>query len=110
MGASLCRALLGSSEASSPSIELKPYGESGESMPVVRASEIMTELLETKELLEDPEEDSSSGSDSDPSEDNLEIEELKKFVPLRVKPVRKSSRKNTSVRRRSLRSISAKRQ
>jgi hypothetical protein len=42
----------------------------------------MSELMSNEELLVDPEGDSDSGSDSDPSGDNLEVEELTKLVPI----------------------------
>ena len=49
------------------------------------------ELFENKELLkmtegkEDGDGDGSSASDSDPSEDNLEEEEMAKYVPIKLK-------------------------
>jgi hypothetical protein len=49
------------------------------------------ELSENKELLkmtegkEDGDGDGSSASDSDPSEDNLEEEEMAKYVPIKIK-------------------------
>lgn len=43
---------------------------------------IMKELREDKKLLKAGEGDSSGGSDSEPSEDNMPIEEIAKVVPI----------------------------
>jgi hypothetical protein len=44
-----------------------------------------TELIKMTEGKEDGDEGGSSGSDSDPSEDNLEEDEMAKIVPIKVK-------------------------
>ena len=56
----------------------------------ISKSDILTELTENEELLQDNNED-TSGSESEPSEDNLDIETLKTLLP---KPVAKKSKKN----------------
>jgi hypothetical protein len=43
---------------------------------------LIDELLENKKLLKAGEGDSSGGSDSEPSEDNLPIEEVAMVVPM----------------------------
>jgi len=40
------------------------------------------ELLENKKLIQAGERDSSEGSDSEPSEDNLPLEEVSKVIPI----------------------------
>ena len=40
------------------------------------------ELLENKSLMEACDEDSSAGSESEPSEDNLPIEEVANLIPI----------------------------
>ena len=42
---------------------------------------LVKELVTNKELIEIGNGDSSSGSDAAPSEDNLEADEIKKYVP-----------------------------
>ena len=58
---------------------------------------LLDEMMHNEELLHNGEaEDSSSGSDSEPSEDNLEVEELKDYIPslsLKKKPKPKSKPK-----------------
>lgn len=44
--------------------------------PIIAKEEILKELAENPELLIENDEDGSSGSDSDPSEDNFDLEEL----------------------------------
>ena len=59
----------------------------------------MQELSENKELIkltsgkEDGEEGESSASDSAPSEDNLEEEDLAKVVPIQIKKKKKEKPK-----------------
>jgi hypothetical protein len=65
----------------------------------------MNELLSSETLLTNPAtEDSSSGSDSDPSEDNLDADELAKYVPIKTK--KSSEKKRNSVRKKSGKSSS----
>lgn len=40
------------------------------------------ELLENKKLIQAGEGDSSEGSDSEPSEDNLPLDEVSKVIPI----------------------------
>jgi hypothetical protein len=40
------------------------------------------ELLDNKKLIQAGEGDSSEGSDSEPSEDNLPLEEVSKVIPI----------------------------
>lgn len=63
---------------------------------------LQKELSENKELIkmtegrEDDDERGSSGSDSDPSEDNLEEEEIAKIVPVKAKKKQKPEGKRKS--------------
>ncbi len=58
---------------------------------MINVEMLQKELNENKELIkmtegkEDGDEGGSSGSDSDPSEDNLEEDEMAKIVPIKVK-------------------------
>jgi len=59
---------------------------------------ILQELISNKELLKDNDEDCSSGSESDPSEDNLDPEEVVSVYPITLTPkpkVAESKRKST---------------
>ena len=57
----------------------------------------MQELVSSEQLLVDPETGGSSGSDSDPSEDNMDADELEKYVPTKTKKekVAKTPKKST---------------
>jgi hypothetical protein len=46
------------------------------------------ELKENKDLLKKGDEDSSSGSDSAPSEDNMDVEEIIKIMPVIDKKIK----------------------
>jgi len=50
--------------------------------PVDMSAVFMQEMAENKSLMDAGDGDSSAGSDSDPSEDNLPVEELQKAVPI----------------------------
>lgn len=50
------------------------------------AAAFATELKSNKKLLSAGEGDSSGGSESEPSDDNLPAEEAQKFVPMVEKP------------------------
>lgn len=52
---------------------------------------LMDELMKNKELVEEVA-DSSDGSDSEPSEDNLDEEDIKKYLPIKI--VKKKNNNN----------------
>lgn len=54
---------------------------------------ILNELVSNKELLQDNNNDCTSGSDSDPSEDNLDPEEVISVYPLAITPKLKTAEK-----------------
>lgn len=55
---------------------------------------LLSEFMANDELVHaGEEEESSSGSDSDPSDDNLEVSELKQILPSMTNMVGKTSRK-----------------
>ncbi|CAG9316427.1 unnamed protein product [Blepharisma stoltei] len=57
--------------------------------------EILNEMMQKEDILHNGEDgEDSSGSDSDPSEDNLEIEELRNLVPLSYSAPTKKKEKN----------------
>ena len=117
MGKDLCRSLLVLSQNSSltrnPTIQ-KPTVKSSIKKPVLKKSElslaslsisksynidsILQEMMDKEEVLHNGEElnCSSSGSDSEPSEDNLCFEDLKKLLPVNVaKKKEKGTKKKT---------------
>lgn len=58
--------------------------------------QILGEMMEKEDILHNGENgDSSSGSDSDPSEDNLEIEELRNLIPISYSAPQKKKEKNS---------------
>ena len=57
----------------------------------------MQELLSNKELLQDNDNDCSSGSESDPSEDNLDPEEVTSVYPITITPKPKPTDKKKPV-------------
>ena len=101
MGRDLCRALLVINQNSSlianptqkkPQFKQKKTPAKTEtkiSLPIMKEfniDSILKEMLNTQEILHNGEagNSSSSGSDSEPSEDNLDYEVLKKLMPLSV--------------------------
>jgi ribosomal protein L32 len=109
MGKDLCRALLVLNQNTSlvrnptqPKPLLKnskkpvKKTEPQPNLPITKAyniDSILKEMLEQDEILHNGEANiSSSGSDSEPSEDNLDEEELKKLIPLSV-PSKKKQEK-----------------
>lgn len=80
MGRDLCRTILIYSNIYVPE-ELKHlYGKREEGEDVTAMFE--QELKEDKSLMAAGEGDSSDGSESEPSEDNLPVEEVAKVVPI----------------------------
>ena len=65
----------------------------------------MKELVSSEQLLTDPSDAGSSGSDSDPSEDNMDADELEKYVPTKTKKEKAKTPKKTT--RRSSKRISS---
>jgi len=85
MGRDLCRTILIYENLYIPD-ELKHlYGSKGDddNSPAVDMSKMFEqELTSNKKLLAAGDGDSSGGSDSEPSEDNLPVEEVAKVVPI----------------------------
>jgi len=109
IGKHICLSLLVNAEIEVPqSPEPQPNPEGH--VPIltnIKKNEIVNELLNNKELLEDNGED-SSGSDSDPSEDNLEPEVFSEILPISPKkksPEKKKRPITTKKRNKSIRSI-----
>lgn len=58
------------------------YGKQEEGKPIDVSAILAKELLEDKSLMDAGDGDSSAGSESEPSEDNLPIEEVANLVPI----------------------------
>ena len=58
------------------------YGKQEEGKPIDVSAMLAKELLENKSLMEAGDEDYSAGSESEPSEDNLPIEEVANLIPI----------------------------
>ena len=84
MGYDLCRVLLIYENIYIPPELRHLYGkqESGSDNPPDMSALFEQELLENKKLIAAGEGDSSGGSDSEPSEDNLPVEQVAKVVPI----------------------------
>jgi hypothetical protein len=83
IGRDLCRTLLVYDNILIP-VEVKDYFKDDKSLveTVDFKNALTNELIEDKKLIKAGDGDSSGGSDSDPSEDNLPIEEVAKVVPI----------------------------
>ena len=79
-----------------------PEGENSQALPFFRKN-ILEELKNNKELLVDNQDDTSSGSDSDPSEDNLNPDETLAVYPMALTPKPKLEEKkfNSSAKKRA---------
>lgn len=102
MGKQVCLALLVNSDLKTTNEEPQPFPD-GEicNFSSISRKNILEELKANKELLKDNEDDSSSGSDSDPSEDNLDMEETALVYPSSVPPKPKvEERKTPSAKKR----------
>ena len=98
MGKQVCLGLLINSDLDSLQCEEPqplPDGERNQIVNISRKS-ILEELRGNQKLLEDNEDDTSSGSDSDPSEDNLDPEEITNIYPSTLTPKPKLDEKKTS--------------
>jgi hypothetical protein len=83
IGRDLCRSLLVYGEIMTPPELTEIYGSNPNLITTSDFKEaIINELLADKKLLKAGDGDSSGGSDSEPSEDNLPIEEVAKVVPI----------------------------
>lgn len=84
MGKQLCLALAIYSDISVLDPQPCPDGEYA-NIGGLKKSDLLNELKNNKELLEDNAENESSGSDSDPSEDNLEPDEFAEILPVSIR-------------------------
>jgi len=83
MGYDLCRVLLIYENIYIPPELRHLYGKQEEGAePPDMSALFATELQENKKLIAAGEGDSSGGSDSEPSEDNLPVDEVAKLVPI----------------------------
>ena len=112
MGKQVCLALVVNGELCSPNDEPQPEGVG--SAILFTKKDIIKELKENPELLEENDDDCSSGSESDPSEDNLDPEEICSVYPVTLAPKLKPSDKkkstpipNSKARAQSNRSLTA---
>ena len=88
MGKSVCLSLMVNADLDSISSEDPQPLPEGEIFSIIglQKKNILEELRNNKELLKDNSDDSSSGSESDPSEDNLDPEEITAVYPLNSTP------------------------
>jgi ribosomal protein L32 len=98
MGKQVCLGLIINNDLEAPSTEEPQPLPEGETPQIKFFSKqsILEELKNNKELLQNNCNDSSSGSDSDPSEDNLDPEEIASVYPLTLTPKPKSEKKNST--------------
>jgi hypothetical protein len=104
MGKQLCLTLLVYNNLSVPQNPQLLLPGSTQPFAALRRDEVMRELMESEELLESGlggDGESTDGSDSSPSEDNLDAKELAKFVPIttrRSKAEKKARPRTISIR------------
>ena len=99
MGKQLCLAMIANSELE-PCINEDPQpSPDEESFQIANFSKkmMLEELLSNKALLENNGSGSSSGSDSDPSEDNLDPDEVISIYPLTATPKPKAGDKRPNI-------------
>ena len=98
MGKDLCLALIvnGDLDSNSPTEEPQPLPEGVPQISQYSKNSILHELRSNKDLLKDNENDSSSGSESDPSEDNLDPEEVNTVYPVTLTPKPKVEEKKSA--------------
>ena len=82
MGKKLCPTLLIYANIYVPPELEHIYGKKEEGQPLDMTAVFSKELVEDKKLMAAGDGDSSGGSESEPSEDNLPIEEVAKVVPI----------------------------
>ena len=80
MGRELCQTLLIYDNKHIPN-DLKNMFGNLENIHELK-NKLEKELIENKELLFVGQDDSSNGSDSEPSDDNLPLDESSKFIPI----------------------------
>ena len=112
MGKQICLALIVNGDLSSPNDEPQPEGVA--SAILYTKKDLIKELKDNPELLQDNDDNCSSGSESDPSEDNLDPEEICSVYPVTLAPKLKPSDKkkstpipNSKARAQSNRSLTA---
>ena len=106
MGKQLCLTLLVYNNLSVPQNPELVLPGTSMTLSQLRREDVMHELLASTELLSSGlghDEDSTDGSDSSPSEDNLDEQELAKFVPVTIK--RQKTDKRSRPRTISIRSL-----
>lgn len=86
MGKQICLALIVNGDLDNTSEEPQPLPDGVERISSFSKKGILQELLSNKELLQDNDDDCSSGSESDPSEDNLDPEEVNSVYPITLTP------------------------
>ena len=105
MGKQVCLALIVNSDLQPQAEEPQPFleGEKSQILQGIFRKNILEELKSNQELLVDNEDDTSSGSDSDPSEDNLNPEETSAVYPqpLTPKPKLEEKKSNISAKKRT---------
>jgi hypothetical protein len=82
MGKDLCRTLLIYENIHIPPELEHLYGNKDDGAPQDMSALFAQELTENKKLLAAGDGDSSGGSESEPSEDNLPVNEVAAFVPI----------------------------
>lgn len=82
MGKDLCRTLLIYANIHIPPEFEHLYGKKDDGEQMDMGALMMQELSENKKLMAAGDGDSSGGSDSEPSEDNLPVEEIAKIAPI----------------------------
>lgn len=82
IGRDLCRTVLIYENLFVPEELRHLYGNRGEDDKVDLSAMLENELASNQKLLKCGDGDSSGGSDSEPSEDNLPVEEVAKVVPI----------------------------
>ena len=86
MGKQVCLALIINSDLDNANQVPQPISENDPNPVSYSRASFMQELLSNKELLQDNDNDCSSGSESDPSEDNLDPEEVTSVYPITITP------------------------
>ena len=82
MGKEMCRTLLIYANIYIPPELQHIYGQKEEGKEMDMGALLMQELSENKKLMAAGDGDSTGGSESEPSEDNLPVEEMAKHIPI----------------------------
>lgn len=113
MGKQVCLGLIINNDLDCTNEEPQPLPEGETQYIGFSKKSILQELISNKELLKDNDEDCSSGSESDPSEDNLDPEEIISVYPITLTPKpkvldkKKINLNNQKVRAESNRSLTS---